>query len=516
MRQSHLILSNALIAWICHALSLFPHWVFAPYLLTTIGDTGYGAYALIWSLLTAVEQFQRSLQSGIIKYSAASFAQENIQEVNKILSSTFLYSILLAIVGSSLFLFTFYLYGDQSLHLGRSPIVVGATIFLIVPLTPYVGIIQAKQAFYVDSIVTVLSKYVTLLAVVIWFSWKGPSIEALVVVMSIILMISRAIHVPIAYRFARGLRNSYRCVDKRYVKLIASFGFGTVLAALCLVANSTGIRWMMNALVSTEFVAHLTILTMPAIMLQQIITPVTITVMPATSAYAAACQTFILKELLVKSMRYIVILASAASISAALLMETVLSAWVGPAYTFLAPYAICTFLGTSLMVSTSAIHHMLKGLGRIKTVVMIYAVGLVLVPFLSIPVIVRLSDNAYAGVTIGLVAGQVVCALLHMIIGARVVSVSLSEVFRRVFAHSPIAAFAIYLMATNILRVADERSGLVLVTATAGITAAYMAYCFAFVATPCERKQILDIKERLKEKLNGISRAISPWLKSRI
>ena len=84
MRQSHLILSNAAIIWTTRVLQLLPQLFLVPYLIGTIGDTGYGIYALIWSLIMSIEQLQKSLQSGVVKYSAGFLAQGRMEEVNKV------------------------------------------------------------------------------------------------------------------------------------------------------------------------------------------------------------------------------------------------------------------------------------------------------------------------------------------------------------------------------------------------------------------------------------------------
>jgi O-antigen/teichoic acid export membrane protein len=69
MRQSHLILSNALIIWASQVLQMVPQVILVPYLIRTIGEAGYGVYVLIWSLLMSVDQLEQSLQQGVIKYS---------------------------------------------------------------------------------------------------------------------------------------------------------------------------------------------------------------------------------------------------------------------------------------------------------------------------------------------------------------------------------------------------------------------------------------------------------------
>src|SRR4030043_1301277 len=98
MKQSHLIAVNTFIIWGTTILQMIPPLVMVPYLIRNIGESGYGEYALIWSLLLAIEQLEMSLQAGVIKYGAAFMAENRIGELNKVLSSTFIFSIFLGVL----------------------------------------------------------------------------------------------------------------------------------------------------------------------------------------------------------------------------------------------------------------------------------------------------------------------------------------------------------------------------------------------------------------------------------
>ena len=75
--------------WATQVLQLVPQLIIVPYLIGTIGDAGYGVYALVWSLMMSIEQLQSSLQQGVVKYSAGYLAQGRVDDVNRIVSSSF-------------------------------------------------------------------------------------------------------------------------------------------------------------------------------------------------------------------------------------------------------------------------------------------------------------------------------------------------------------------------------------------------------------------------------------------
>jgi len=510
MRQSHLILSNAAVMWVARILLLFPQLILVPFLIHRIGDTGYGVYALVWSLMMSIDQLERSLQSGVVKYSAAFLAQKRIDEVNKVVSSSFVYSILLAILACVGILLAAAFYSDPSGKIDSSLVVVGITVLFIIPLTPYIAVIQSRQRYYVGAIADTLSKYISLLAVVAWFHIVGPSVEAVVVIMAGILFLSRLAQVPVAYRLVPGLRNRPSAFDRRSFQLIASFGATIVLASLCLVANKTGVRWLMGIVVSPSFVAHLAIILMPGLLLSQIVNAMTITVMPATSAYEATGNQRMLQELLIRGSRYPTILVLAGLLAAVLLMWNVLGVWLGPEYVFLAPYALVLFASASFMLSTSTAHHMLKGLEKLRAILFIYLTGLVIVPISSILIVFAIWHNPYIAVTSGLAAGHVVCGCLQVASCTKAAQADVRSFLMRAYAQPLIVTAAVYPVILGIVTISgmDGLIGRICVSVLAILL--FFSVCYAFIATAAERQQVKELIQLAKAKITpnrGTSKA---------
>lgn len=349
-----------------------------------------------------------------------------------------------------------------------------------------------------------VSKYISLLAVVVWFHTAGPSVEALIIIMAGMLFLSRLAQVPIAYRLVPGLRNRPHMFDRESFRLIATFGIATVLAALCLAVNSTGVRWLMGILVSTSFVAHLAIMLMPGLLLSQIIGAFTITVMPATSGYEAIGNHRMLQELLIRGMRYTAILALAGLLTAGLLMRNLLTAWVGTDYVFLAPYALTLFAGQAIIMSTSISHHMLKGMGKLRAVVSIYAFGLVIVPIGLILAVFYNWHNPYVAVTAGLFAGHLVCGCLQIGYCTKTVHADFRGVFVRVYAQPLIVAAAVSLVALGVVAV----SGIDGLVGRAGVSVLalllFFGGCYILIATVVERQQVKAVIQLALSKINAI------------
>jgi len=449
----------------------------------------------------SIEQLQSSLQSGVVKYSAAFLAQGRMSEVNKVVSSSFVYSLLLAVLACIGILIVVAVYNDPSGQISTALCVVGLMILFILPLTPYIAVIQSRQLYYVGAIAETISKYIGLLAVVIWFSIVRPSVVALIIIMAGMLLLSRLAQIPFAYRLLPGLRNSFRLFDRTSFRLIVAFGATMVLVSICITVNSTGIRWLMDSLVSTSFVTHLAIMLMPGLLLSQIIGATTITIMPATSAYEATGNQRMLRELLIRGMRYTMILVLAGLFAASLLMWNVMSIWLGPDYVFLAPYALVLFASISFMMSASVAHHMLKGMGKLRAMVVIYGLGFVIVPIGLFLIIFQTWHNPYVAVVAGLAMGHLVCGFLQMGFCTKMLHVDLRGILIRVYAQPIIVATAVCVVVVGIITISgiDDLFERLCVSSLAILL--FFSGCYAIIATTSERQQIKGVIQLAKRKI---------------
>ncbi len=495
--------------WTARVLLLFPQIILVPFLIGAIGERGYGVYALVWSLMMSIDHLEKSLQSGVVKYSAGFLAQGRTAEVNKVVSSSFVYSLFLAAAACAAIFLAAAGYLGTDRVIAASLGVVGAGVLLTIPITPYVAVVQARQRYYVGAIAETVGKYLSLLAIFLWFRLATPSVEAVVIIMTVLLFLSRLVQVPVAHRLVAGLRNRVGLFDRHSFRLIASFGAMTVLIALCIVTNKTGVRWVMSVLESPRFVAHLAIIVMPGMLLTQIVQAATLTVMPATSAYAAKGDRRILQELLTRGVRYTTFISLAGVLTASLLMRHALRLWVGPDFEFLTPYAFTVFTGISFMLTSSTGHHMLKGLSQLRTIVHIYALTFVLVPVAVILAITVGLDMPYLAVAAGLLAGHVSCGVLQLRSAINAVGVDRKEFLFRAYGQ-PLAVGGILLaVVVGVLALGLFEGLPARFCMTVAVLGLLAAGCYLFAATRAERQQVMSLINAVAARLPSPKRKVA-------
>jgi len=470
-------------------LVVVPQLILVPYLLGTIGESGYGVYALVWPLLLSVERMHRSLQSGVVKYSAGFIAQHKVEKVNRVFSASFIYSIILGILAAAGTVAIAHFYQDSTGQINDALRIIAFMLLLIFPLTPFVAMVQARQRYFIETIADTVSKYVSLLIIYLWFELTSPSVLVVIVVMVSALFLSRLVQVPFAYRLVPGLKNRLRNFEWDSFKMIAGFGMGTIFAAISLGLNTSGLRWLMEILVSSSFVAQLAIMIMPASLMSDLINAMMITIMPATSAYQATGNLQLLKELFIRSMRYAVMILIPAGFTAVVLMADILKLWVGDRYIFLAPFTIILFLGQGIWLATLPASQILKGTGEIKKFVFSYWIGLVIIPLISILVLYSRGSDAYQSVTYGLSFGYLIGGAFQLYFGVDLLAIDIKDLLKRVFiqpvlAAVPLVGILILGMTLNIFMTIQAR---IIVTIVSLL--AYGVILYFFIANEEERIQ---------------------------
>jgi O-antigen/teichoic acid export membrane protein len=479
--------------WASRVLLLVPQLILVPYLIGKIGESGYGVYAMIWPLVMAIDQLVQSLQSGVVKYGAAFLSQKRHEDVNKLLSSSFVFCACLGVVACVAILAARAFSSDLPSGMDPALVIMAVLALLVVPVTPYLGIIRSTQRFYINAIADTCARYLALGLIILWFSIGKPTVMALVAIMAITLLLARWIQIPFAYRFVPSLKNRVNQFNIGILKTIAAFGGAVVIISLCLAVNNMGLRWIMGAVVSTAFVAKMVIIIMPAMLLSQIIRAATATIMPAASAYHAVGKKDLLNELLMRGMRYTFILLFVALITASLLMREALDLWVGPDYRFLAPYALAVFAGYAFVMFASVSHNILKGMGKIIVVMLSYLAGFVILPVGITLGLLSASQNPYMALVTGLVVGYLVTGSVQIGCCAKVLDTNVWTLLFHVGVQPlgialPISAIAV---AATYLPGFDGFVQRVCI-AVLGVLVFLGGY-YALIATPAERRQVKEI-----------------------
>ncbi len=458
MLQSKLILSNAVAIWGCRLLLVLPQLILTPFLLNVIGEDGYGIFVLVWSLFLAIDQLEVSLQSGVIKYSAGLLASGRRNEVNRLLSTSLMYSLAVAVVAVAAISAVSRYWSVEGHDLTIAWFGVGGISFLMVLATPYVGIVKACQRHYIEVIAETLFRMLGVLLIWGWLTWISPSLSAAILISAVMLLLSRLIQVPVALNLVPGLQFSPTLVDLATLRLLLKFGAAAVVVALCSIANDAGLRWLMVFFQGPGFVAHLAVMLIPGAVLMQFARALTVTVLPASSALAASGDGSRLQDLLVRGMRYTTVIACCGFLAAQFLLEDAFRIWLGRDYQFLVPHTLGVITAVSIRMSAMIARPILMGVGRLRPAVSIAILADAVVPLSVVGVLCLFESDPYFTVTTGLIAGNLLWALLCCGYAAHAIRLRLIDIAARIYGPNLLATLVAWMFGWVLLTVSANES----------------------------------------------------------
>ncbi|MGD8786618.1 MAG: hypothetical protein PVJ60_04270 [Phycisphaerales bacterium] len=396
-------------------LRILPEVILLPFLIRTIGETGYGVFVLAWSLILTIEALQLDLCSGVIKYGAAHLAQDRITEVNKVLSTAFIVSAIFGGISCICICILAGFFGSNMVDLAFSLTMIALMVLIMLPTIPYIGIMLARQRYDVNAALDTAFAYIRVLLIILWFSLAGPSLKALMVISVMTRTLGRLVHVPIAHLIVPGLRNRISLFDLRNCRALILFGGVITLCTLFLAVRSTGMKWIMGALVSTAFVAHMAIIYIPIELLSRIVLGMTLTVMPTASKHKAIENETVLQELLMRGTRYTTILCCGSFILAFFLLKPVIILWLGNEYVHLARYMLVLFGAAAFQMTSSCAHHMLRGMGCLRIAFVNSFIGQALLPVGITLLFLFWLGNPYWAFTWGMALGYVTYGIMQLV-----------------------------------------------------------------------------------------------------
>lgn len=459
MKQSHRLIFNTVIIWVTRLLAVIPQLIILPFVLHRLGEHAYGIYVLAWSLLQVLELAQQGMSSALIKYGSAYLAQDRVNDVNRVVGMACVYSFIVGLIGfCGIVVWTRYFphyikvvgaeQSDAALFCFTT---IGIMVLAVFPMSPFRGVLYAKQRHDLVAIVDVASQYLKLGLVVLWFVVVGPSLESLMVISVAATIIGNLYILFLAYHRQPGLKNDWRNCNWQTFKALFSFGGVIFLCTLCLVIRETGLKWTMGTLVSVSFVTHIAIMVTPARMLRGIVHAMTLTVMPVASKYDALEDRQILSELFIRGTRYVTLLALCAVFAVFFLLKPILEIWLGPEYTFLNAYIIIIFGAAAFLLTTSCAHHILRGVGKLTIVLLNSIIGNGVLPIGITLLTFVVSGLEHWAITLGLSLSCVVYAFMQLVTCSRAIGVDLPELLVRGYGQALVIAAPMFVALNGVI-----------------------------------------------------------------
>jgi O-antigen/teichoic acid export membrane protein len=371
-QRSSQIIQNVLMNWAAFAATIGIGFVMSPFLVRHLGDSIYGVWILVGSLVGYLGLLDFGITSSTVKYIAEYRAHNDQKAINRLVTTSLaIYSVigLITLVISAIVAVFFNDIFHTPLSFSTAAAVVlitGLNLALAFPAGVFVGVVRGYQRYDIDS--TVTTAYILVrAAVTVILILKGYGILALASVTLVFDLLRLGYLIRAAYKLNPNIEIKRQYYDKTQMRTLFGYSF---FAFMMLVGKK--LIFYTDAIVIGIFMP-LTAVTLYSVA-NRLVTYLlqvseTIGVLtPTASDMGARNDQAAIKEMLVISTKYMLLIALPISAIFFVLGDSFISLWMGPEYASSA--VILSILTISVLAHLLELpaHTMLLGLGKHKVV----------------------------------------------------------------------------------------------------------------------------------------------------
>lgn len=371
-QRSSQIIQNVLMNWAAFAATIGVGFVMSPFLVRHLGDSVYGVWILVGSLVGYLGLLDFGITSSTVKYIAEYRAHNDQQAINRLVTTSLaIYSVIgvAALIISAIVALFFNDIFHTPLSFSTAVAVVlitGLNLALTFPAGVFVGLLRGYQRYDIDSAVTTINILVRSV-VTVFLILKGYGILALASVSFVFDMLRLAYLIRCAYKINPHIAIKRRYYDKAQMRTL----FGYSLFAFLMIVGKRLIFYT-DAIIIGIFMP-LTAVTLYSVA-NRLVTYLlqvseTIGVLtPTASDMGARNDQAAIKEMLVISTKYMLLIALPISAIFFVLGDSFISLWMGQEYASSA--VILSILTISVLAHLLELpaHTMLLGLGKHRIV----------------------------------------------------------------------------------------------------------------------------------------------------
>lgn len=374
MPQQRRFVWSAATNWLAFAATLLAAFFIAPYLIRKLGDSRYGVWVFVESILAYFTLFDLGIAACVVRFTARFHRSGGGDELNKLVSSCLALFLglgaLAFVAGLALAPFLAPLMRKSGMDEAE---IVGFTLLMLgnlavsLPLSIFPSILDGLERFAAKSTVRIIFLAGRTAATVVLME-RQPSLINLGVIFTIGNLAEHAAMALLCFAALPGLRFRFRSVDRATLKLVKGYSLDAFLAMVAgRVAVQSGalvIGIFLSAPEITWFAVALRLVEFAKALLRSATTTLT----PAISSLEAAGDVAAIRRVLLKGTRWALYLILPVHIGLVVFGRPFLRVWIGaPEYAKHCYPALVVLSATlSLVVAQSVASRILYGMGRLR------------------------------------------------------------------------------------------------------------------------------------------------------
>jgi O-antigen/teichoic acid export membrane protein len=506
--RSSRIIKNVLMNWTAFAATVLAGFLMSPFLVRHLGDSIYGVWILIGSLVGYLGLLDFGITPSILKYIAEYRARGDQAAINRVVSGAFaVFSLLglLSLLASLAIAFSFNDIFNTPLGDNTAAAVVilaGINLAVTFPALVFIGVLRGYQRYDIDASITALTIIARSLLVVVLIR-RGYGIMALALSTFAFDMLRLAYLIRSAYRLNPSIRISRAYVERAEMRRL----FGYSAYVFVMIVGKQMIFYtdsiIIGLFLTTSSVTAYFVASRLVIYLQMLVSEMVGVLTPTTSDLDARDDHKGIKELLVLSTKYMLMIALPASAIFFVMGGDFIALWMGPSFAGSARILPILTVATLAHLIEMPADTVLLGLGKHRVVAGFLFLQAVANLILSVALVEAFGMEGVAFAT----AIPMICftSIAMVVYFKNHLRIPLSEYLRRsmplpILVQVPFVALLLLLKR---YRPPSSLLGFFVEVALALIP--YAILCFAVCMSHTERQAFFRMAEKFRLKLSPLS-----------
>lgn len=504
-QRSSQIIKNVLVNWTAFGSTLLLGFVLSPFLVRNLGDSVYGVWVLLGSLVGYLGLLEFGLTPSIVKYIAEYRAREDQAAINRLVTCAFaVYSAmgLLSLVITFVVAFNFNNIFETTLSnntVAAVAILSGVNLALSFPALVFVGIVRGYQRYDINSgitSITLIARSIFFVAAIVY----DYGIIGLAVATLLFDVIRLAYLTRWAFKLNPEIQIARRYFQWRDLRRLFSYSVYVFLIILGerIIFFTDSI--VIGLFLSTSSVTAYFIAGRLVSYLRSLVEEMIGVLAPVTSDLDARNNQKAISELLKVSTKYMLLLALPVATVFFVMGDSFISLWMGPEYAASAAMLTVLTIATVANLLLLPSNTVLQGMGRHSIVAWFTILQAVLNLVLSVVLVKR---YGVMGVALGTAIPMVATSAAALVVYFRYyLKLGLGDYLRSAIP-MPLLVQVPFVAALLLLKTYAPATSLMILFAQ--IAAAFVPYgCVAFLTclSPRERRPFLLLAEKFGLKLS--------------
>lgn len=262
MTESNQRKSGAVLSYISITASTLVQLLYTPFLIKMLGQSEYGLYSLIASIIGYLTVLDLGFGNAIVVYTAKYRAQGKFEEEKKLHG---MFKIIFYVIGTFAFLLGIILYFNVDVlfsstmtneELEKAKImmmILSFNLFITLSFNIYQSIITAYERFVFQKIMAILNTILKPLLMIplLFMGYKSISMTIIITIVNIIVLLSNYFYC----KYKLNIKIKYLGFDKKIFKVIFSYSFFIFLGLVVDKVNWSADQFILGAVSGTVAVS---------------------------------------------------------------------------------------------------------------------------------------------------------------------------------------------------------------------------------------------------------------------